>query len=122
MRTGARIGMLALALAVAAPAAVAPTPAVAQQAQGALHVRKWKHLVDGGGQVFLAMQFLNESTHSVTILGIAPTRVGPWVNVGRKFNSGDMHRILMKVTKDDPAQVWVDTTDGLMVFTPPVRR
>ena len=120
MRTGVRIGMLALTLALAAPAAM-PTHALAQQAQGSLHVRKWKHLVDGGGQVFLAMQFLNEANHPITIRAIAPGRYGPWAPVKQTMNPGDMHRILMKIANNDPAQVWVDTTDGPMIFAPPHR-
>lgn len=122
MFRGIRIGVLTAALVVAAPAAFAPAPAIAQQSQGTLHVRKWKHVVDGGGQTFLSIQFLNTGTKPITLLGIAPTRVGPWINLGQKLQPGEMTRALMKATKGDPEKVWVDCSEGLLVFEPPSQR
>jgi len=112
-----RIGILGLAVCLATAVASADGGA-----HGPLHLHKWKYVMDDRGQSWLSVQFSNESGKAVTIVGVAPNRGGPWTNVGQTVASGAMLRVAMKIVKDEPSAVWLETPQGFLNFNLPARR
>jgi hypothetical protein len=97
-------------------------PAAAQPRQGSLELHKVRHLVDENGNLWLALQLVNHGDHVVNVAGVAPSRLGPWTNTGQKVEPGTAIRAKMKLGKDTPQTIWVDTSEGLLVFKLPARQ
>ncbi len=113
--------LLALGLA----AALFATPAAAsgdEQKQGSLELRRVRHVIDGDGKLHLSLQFANLGAKTVNVTGIAPTRFGPWADVNKKVEAGATLKTFMKIARDDPAAVWISTSEGLCVFQLPAKQ
>jgi len=108
--------VLALAAALF-PAAAAAEPA----GQSSLELRRVKHVIDGDGRVWLSIQLANHGNKPVTVTGIAPTRFGPWSDVGKAVEPNANLKTLMKIAKDEPTSVWFSTSEGLCVFQLPAK-
>jgi hypothetical protein len=108
-------------LILVAVAAVFAATATAQQRQGSLELHKIRHLADENGQLWLSLQLVNRGTHVVKVAGVAPSRLGPWTNTGETIDPGAAIRAKMKLGKEMPRTVWVDTSEGLIVFVLPSR-
>ena len=107
---------------LALAAVLLPAAAAADQTkQGSLELRKIKHVIDGDGRVWLSLQLANHGTKTVTVTGIAPTRFGPWSDVGKAVEPNANLKTLMKIVKDEPAAVWFSTSEGLCVFQLPAK-
>ncbi|HSZ59720.1 MAG TPA: hypothetical protein VK797_29015 [Tepidisphaeraceae bacterium] len=102
--------------------AILTSPAAAQQRQGSLELHKIRHLVDENGQLWLTLQLVNQGNHIVNVARVAPSATGPWTESGQKIEAGAAIRAKMKLGKDMPQSVWVDTSDGMLVFNLPARQ
>jgi hypothetical protein len=115
-----RATLLPKLILVAVAAAMTAT-AAAQQRQGSLELHKVRHLADDNGELWLSLQLVNRGTHVVKVVGVAPSRLGPWTNTGEKIDPGSAIRAKMKLGKDIPRTIWVDSSEGLVVFILPNR-
>ena len=102
--------------------AVLARPAAAQQRQGSLELHKIRHLVDENGQLWLTLQLVNQGNHIVNVARVAPSAAGPWTESGQKIEAGTAIRAKMKLGKDMPQSIWVDTSDGMIIFNLPSRQ
>ena len=122
MRKPLRFGFLGLTLAAGVPAALISSPAIAQQQQGSLHLRKAKFHMDDAGQVWLQVQFDNKGTKPIRVVGVSPNRAGPWSPVGQTVEPDGRVKGELKVQKDPPTVVWVNCSEGLLRFELPKRQ
>ena len=114
--------LLRLLVGLALAGVLFPAAAAADQSrQGSLELRKIKHVIDGDGRVWLSLQLANHSTKTVTVTGMAPTRFGPWSDVGKAVEPNANLKTLMKIVKDEPTAIWFSTSEGLCVFQLPAK-
>ena len=97
------------------------TPATGQQRQGSLELHRVRNQVDENGQLWLALQLVNQGNHVINIARVAPSEQGPWTDTNQKIEPGLAIRAKMKVGKDAPQAICVDTSDGMIVFKLPAR-
>jgi hypothetical protein len=114
--------LLKLLVACGIVGALLCAPAAAQLRQGSLELHKVRHLTDENGNLWLALQLVNHGDHIVNVAGVAPSRLGPWTDTGQKVEPGTAIRAKMKLGKDMPQTIWVDTSEGLLVFKLPARQ
>jgi hypothetical protein len=96
------------------------TPAGAGQKQGSLELHRWKHLMDEGGHLWVAVQFNNTGNGPITVKGIAPSAFGPWSDVSQTAEPGQRVRAKLKTDDqsiDKPMDIWIFSTEGLAKFT-----
>lgn len=105
------IGMTAVASLIA--------PAAASNTQAGLTLRRTRYVMDETGQVWLWAQFLNDSNKPIAIRGLAPSKAGPWSNVGQTAAPGTTLKGSMKVSDGGPSSLWVDSSVGLLRFDVP---
>jgi len=117
-----RLGILGLVLAAGLPVALTSAPALAETHQGSLQIHKVKFHIDESGQVWMQVQFANKGTKPIRVVGISPTRVGPWSAVGQTVEPEGMVKGELKVLKDPPPVVWLNCGEGLMRFELPKRQ
>ena len=122
MRKPLQLGLLGLTLAAGIPSALISSPAVAEQRQDSLHLHKAKYHMDDAGQVWLQVQFDNKGTKPIRVVGVSPTRVGPWSPVGQTVDPDGRVKGELKVQKDPPTVVWVNCSEGLLRFELPKRQ
>jgi hypothetical protein len=114
--------VLKMILAVGVATTLLVATAAAQQRQGDIELHKVRHVVDQNGQIWFTLQLVNRGTHIVNVAGVAPSRLGPWTDTGQKIEPGAAIRAKMKAGKEAPQTIWVDTSEGLMVFKLPPRQ
>jgi len=93
--------------------------ALGEPKASSLEIRRIKHVIDGDGKEWLSVQFTNHGNKAIKISAVAPTKMGPWVNVDKSVESGGMVKTLMKLDKKDPTTVWLTTSEGMCVFNLP---
>jgi len=116
MRKGI-IGLIAMA---AALSAMAPVVAAAEQ-HSPLRLQKFHYTLDGGGQPYLALRFINESTKPVDAVSIAPDPKGPWTTLNQTIAPGDTLRTQFKSPEGGVATVWINSKQGLLKYDLPKR-
>jgi hypothetical protein len=114
--------LLRFLVGLALAAVLFPAAAAADQSrQGSLELRRIKRVIDGDGRVWLSLQLANHGNKTVTVTGIAPSRFGPWSDVGKAVEPNANLKTLMKIVKDEPTTVWFSTSEGLCVFQLPAK-
>ena len=86
-----------------------------------LEIRRIKHVIDENGKEWLSVQFSNHGTKAVKVSAVAPTKMGPWVNVDKSVEAGGMVKTLLKIDKKEPTAVWLNTSEGMAVFDLPAK-
>lgn len=94
-------------------------PASASNGQAGLSLRRTRFVMDDHGQVWLSAVFLNEGTSPISVRGIAPSKSGPWTQVGQTAAPGASVRGALKVKDGGPPVLWVDSSQGLLHFPLP---
>lgn len=117
-----RLGILGLVLAAGLPVVLTSGPALARPHEGGLQVHKVKFHIDERGQVWMQVQFANKGNKPIRVVGISPTRVGPWNPVGQTVEPEGMVKGELKVLKDPPPVVWLNCDEGLLRFELPKRQ
>lgn len=112
-----RTSFLRLLLAAAATLLLA-APAVAGGSPSGLELRKIRHVLDDRGRVNLRLKLVDVGIGSITILGIAPSRLGPWTDVGQTLAPGATMTAVMPASAHSQA-LWVDSSRGLIEFDLP---
>jgi hypothetical protein len=107
--------LLGLLVLVALVSMLAPVAASTHQP---LSLRKSKYVMDGSGQVWLTVVLANDGSNSVSVLGLAPAKAGPWTTVDQIAAPGATVRSAMKV-KEGATALWVDSSQGILRFDLP---
>ena len=110
-----RFFLVAIALATGFSIAASERASAAQQ-QSALHFHKAKYFMDQNGQPWLSVQFVNEGNTAIKVDAIAPDRNGPWTKINENVAPSAKVRGAVKIVKDTPASVWVDSSVGMLEF------
>lgn len=87
--------------------------------QPQLHLRKANYTLDGSGNVYLRLLFINDGTVPIGVTAFAPAREGPWTEINQKVDPGALVRGAIKVGNDAPTAIWVDSSQGLLRFDLP---
>ena len=106
-------------LLICASAMLLATPAGAGQKNGSLELHRWKHLMDEGGHLWIAIQLTNDGAAPVTVKGIALSAFGPWNDVSQTAEPGQRVRAKLKIddkAAEKPVDVWIYSTEGLCKF------
>lgn len=117
-----KAAFLKLILACGIVGAILTGPAAAQLRQGSLELHKVRRMVDDNGNPWLALQLVNQGNHIISIASVAPSRQGPWTDTNQKIEPGTAIRAKMKLGKDAPQEIWVDSSDDMITFKLPARQ
>jgi hypothetical protein len=114
-RSGTRNALLL----ICAAAMLLAAPAGAGQRNGSLELYRWKHVMDEGGHLWLAIQLTNKGNGPITVKGIAASAFGPWSDVSETAEPGQRIRAKLKTDSDPaekPVDIWIYSTEGLAKF------
>lgn len=113
--------LLVLLIVAAVMASFAPRLAAGEQ-KAALRIQKLRYTLDGNGQAWLSVRFVNEGNASIHVNAFAPAQEGPWSAVKEDVGPGSTVRGQVKAVDGNVAVIWVDSSQGLLRFEVPKRR